>query len=89
MSRPFGFAGAIPEVDFIPAIFAEEGLDCGWDDHILKRIDFGLQDFSFYHDGVSDDNNVMGVIHFHGRDESSVNSHEFGLKGCDIYGVDL
>ena len=28
MSGPFGFAGAIPKVNFISAIFAEEGFDC-------------------------------------------------------------
>jgi len=28
MSGPFGFAGTVPEVDFIPVIFAEEGFDC-------------------------------------------------------------
>jgi len=25
---PFSFAGAVPEVNFIPAIFAKEGFDC-------------------------------------------------------------
>jgi len=29
MSRPFSFTGAVPEVDFIPSIFAEKGFDCG------------------------------------------------------------
>ena len=28
VSRPFCFAGAVPEVDFIPAVFAEVGFDC-------------------------------------------------------------
>jgi len=28
MSRPFGFAGAILEVNFISTIFTEEGFDC-------------------------------------------------------------
>ena len=28
MSGPFSFARAIPEVNFISAIFAEEGFDC-------------------------------------------------------------
>ena len=28
MSGPFSFAGAIPEVNFISAIFAEKGFDC-------------------------------------------------------------
>ena len=27
VSRPFCFAGAVPEVDFIPAVFAEVGFD--------------------------------------------------------------
>ena len=28
MSGPFGFAGTVPEVDFVPAVLAEECLDC-------------------------------------------------------------
>ena len=28
MSRPFGFAGTVPEVNFVPAVFAEKGFDC-------------------------------------------------------------
>ena len=28
MSGPFSSAGAVPEVDFVPAILAEECLDC-------------------------------------------------------------
>jgi len=31
----------------------------------------------------------MNVIYFHGRDESSVNSHKFSLERCDVYRVDL
>jgi len=60
------FAGAVPEVYFIPAVFAE-GLDCG----------------------VSNDDNVVDIFNFHGRDEFSADSHELSLKGCDVYGVDL
>jgi len=29
MSGPFSFAGAVPEMDFISAIFVKEGFDCG------------------------------------------------------------
>jgi len=42
MSGPFHFAGAIPEVDFIPAVLSEVGFNCrGYmDEHILKGVDF-------------------------------------------------
>jgi len=91
MSGPFGFAGAIPEVNFIPAIFAKEGFDCRgqWDEHVLKGIDFGLKDLPCCDNGIGDDGNVMDVVYFHGRDEASVNSHEFSFERCNVYRVDL
>ena len=44
MSEPFCFAGAIPEVDFVPAFLSKVGFNCGgyWNKHILKRVDFRL-----------------------------------------------
>ena len=91
MSRPFSFAGAVLELDFVPAIFAEEGFDygCYGDEYVLKEVHFGLQDFPCCSNGVSDDSYVMDVVYFHYRDEASANGHEFCFDRYDIYGVDL
>ena len=47
------------------------------------------KDFFCCSNRVSDDSDVMDVIYFHGRDETSANSHKFGLEGCDVNRVDL
>jgi len=57
--------------------------------HILKGVDFGLQNFSCYSNGVGDDCNVVDVVYFHCRNEASTNGHEFRFNRCDVYRVDL
>jgi len=52
-------------------------------------VDFGLQDFPCYSDGVSDDSYVVDIIYFHCGDEASANGHKFRFDKCDVYGVDL
>jgi len=82
MSGPFCFAGAIPEVDFVPAFLSKVGFNSRgyWNKHILKRVDFRLQDFSCCRDGIGDDDNIMDIIHFHGGFETSAYCHEFSLN---------
>ena len=67
--RPFGLAGAKPKLNFVSAIFPEEGVDrqCDWDEHVLKRVSFGFKDFLCCGNRIGDDDNVMNVFLLHSR----------------------
>ena len=69
VSRPLGLAGAKPKLNFVSAIFSEEGVDrrCDRDKHVLKRVGFRFKDFLCCGNRISDDDNVMNVFLLHGR----------------------
>ena len=91
MSRPLCFTGAVPEVDFISAVFTEECFDCRCkqNEHVLEGVNFRFQDLFGCSYGVCDDGDVVNVFYFHSGDKSSADSHEFGLKRGYIYRVDF
>ena len=91
VSGLFSFSGAELKVDFISAVFAEEGFNGKGqqDDHVLKGIDFGLQDLLCSGNGIGDDSSVVNIVYFHGRNKSCVNSHNFSLERYDVYRVNL
>ena len=69
VSRPLGLAGAKPKLNFVSAVFPEEGIYCqyDWDEHVLKRISSGFEDFLCCGNRISDDDNIVNVFLLHSR----------------------
>ena len=69
MFRPLGFTGAEPKLNFVSAIFFEEGIYCQseHDEHVLKRVSFQFEDFLCCSNRVGNDNDVVDVFLFYGR----------------------
>jgi len=69
MFGPLGFAGAEPKLNFVSAVFPEEGVDfrCDWDEHVLERISFRFKDFLCCSNRIGDDNDVMNVFLLYSR----------------------
>jgi len=68
MFGPLGLTGAEPKLNFVSAIFSEEGVNsrCDWDKHVLKRISFGFKEFLCCSNGISDNDYVVDAFLFHG-----------------------
>jgi len=64
-----GLTGAEPKLNFVSAIFSEEGVYCqsDWDEHVLKRISFGFKDFLCCSNKIGDNDDVVDVFLFYGR----------------------
>ena len=77
MSGLLSFARAVPVIDGISIVFAQKGFDPGskWYDDVLEEIDMGLENLTGGSNGVGNNNNVVSIIVFHGRDEANTNSH--------------
>ena len=58
-------------------------------DHILERINFGFKNFACSRYEVSDDNDIMNIVIFHGRNKTNVDSHQFSFNQSNIDGLDL
>ena len=69
MFRPLGFTGAEPKLNFVSAVFFEEGIYCQseHDEHVLKRVSFQFENFLCYSNRVGNDNDVVDVFLFYGR----------------------
>jgi len=69
MFGPLGLTGAEPKLNFISAIFSEEGLYCqsDWDEHVLERVSFRFEDFLCCNNRVGDEDDIVNVFLFHGR----------------------
>jgi len=67
MFGPLGLAGTKPKLNFVSAIFSEEGVNCqrNWDKHVLERISFGFKELLCCSDGIGDDNDVVDAFLFH------------------------
>ena len=65
---PLGLTGAELKLNFVSAIFSEEGVNCrrDQDEHVLKRISFGFKDFLCCSNGIGDNDDVVDVFLFHG-----------------------
>jgi len=74
MFGPLGLTRAEPKLNFVSAIFSEEGVYCcsDRDEHVLKRISFGFKDFLCCSNGVT--NFIRPYLH-----QFSIDSH--GLNG--------
>jgi len=47
--RLLGLTGAKPKLNFVFAVFSEEGIDrrCDHDEHVLKRVGLRFEDFLY------------------------------------------
>ena len=63
MFGPLGLTGAEPKLNFVSAIFSEEGVYCrsNQDEHVLKRISFGFKDFLCCSNGIGDNNDIVDM----------------------------
>jgi len=91
MSRPLGFTRAVPEVDGISFVLTQESFHSisKWYNYILEEIDIGLKNLASSRDGVSEDNNIAGVVVFHGRYKANMNSHESSFDRGNIHCLDF
>ena len=69
MFGPLGLTGTEPKLNFVSAIFSEEGVYCqsDQDEHVLKRISFRFEDFLCCSNRISDDDDVVDIFLFHSR----------------------
>ena len=66
---PLGFARTEPKLNFVSAIFPEEGVDCRYDqdEHVLERVSFRFKYFLCCGNRIGNDDDVMNVFLLHSR----------------------
>jgi len=91
MSRPFSFAGAVPEINSVSFVFVQEGFHPGDKlyNNILEGIDVEFKDLVSSRDRVSEDNDIIDVIIFYGKNEANVDDYEFSFDRGNIHCLDL